>query len=416
MPEVESARWNVVTRVAFRFAFSYLVLYLLPFPLQSISAVGDAVSGLYRSMWQTIVSAVAQRFFGITITVFFSGSGDKTYDYIRLLIMVVIAAAIALIWSILDRRRLNYTRLHEWLRVYVRFALLVAMVSYGAYKVIPAQFGIAPSLDRLVERIGDASPMGLLWTLMAASVPYQIFSGLGEMIGGLLLATRRTTLLGALITIAVMANVVALNFCYDVPVKLYSAHLLAMAVFLVLPDARRLLQSLIQHQPPLTEVRWLRIGGLVLRTVFVLFIVLSMLQESNESRIEEAFRHPLRGIWDVDTLAIDGVEQPMTGGTRWRHLVFDSPETLYLSTMNDTRERYWAKLDEKNETMKMTQRQAEKKKSGTLAYRRPDSRSLVLDGMLSGQTYHVTLHREDEPSFLLTTRGFHWINEYPFNR
>jgi len=164
-------------------------------------------------------------------------------------------------------------------------------------------------------------------------------------------------------------------------------------------------------------VRWLRIGGLVLRTVFVLFIVVSMLQESHESRIEEAFRHPLRGIWNVDTLAIDGVEQSMTDGTRWRRLVFDYPETLNLSTMNDTRERYWAKLDEKNGTMKMTQRQAEKKKkSGTLAYGRPDSRSLVLDGTLGGRTYHATLHKEDEPSFLLTTRGFHWINEYPFNR
>jgi hypothetical protein len=26
------------------------------------------------------------------------------------------------------------------------------------------------------------------------------------------------------------------------------------------------------------------------------------------------------------------------------------------------------------------------------------------------------LRRDDEKEFLLTTRGFHWINEYPYNR
>jgi hypothetical protein len=46
---------------------------------------------------------------------------------------------------------------------------------------------------------------------------------------------------GALVSIGVMSPVVALNFCYDVPVKLYSSHLLAMKVFLILPDLRRLL-------------------------------------------------------------------------------------------------------------------------------------------------------------------------------
>ena len=407
---------NVATRVAFRFAFSYFVLYLLPFPLSLIPSIGDFVTAQYRALWRMIVVPVAQRLFGVEITVLTAGgSGDKTYDYMRLVVMLLIAAAITLVWSVLDRRRLHYTKLHEWLRVYVRFALLAAMVTYGAYKIFPGQFG-SPSLDRLTQRFGDASPMGLLWTFMSASAAYQVFTGIGEMIGGLLLATRRTTLLGALVTIAVMANVVALNFFYDVPVKLYSSHLLAMAVFLVLPDARRLLQTLLLRPRPLTDVKWLRIGGLVLRTIVVLFIVVTELQQSYFYSLDEAVRSPLRGIWNVDSLSINGTDQPLTDATRWHRIVLDYPEQLVLETMNGTRERYWAPLDEKNRTMELMQRQATKKKSGTFTYHRPDSRSLVLDGTLSGQTYHVTLHKEAEPSFLLTTRGFHWINEFPFNR
>jgi hypothetical protein len=64
--------------------------------------------------------------------------------------------------------------------------------------------------------------MGLLWTFMGASAAYTIFTGLGELVGGLLLTTRRTALAGALVSAAVMTHVAVLNFCYDVPVKLFS--------------------------------------------------------------------------------------------------------------------------------------------------------------------------------------------------
>src|SRR5947199_1204250 len=105
------------------------------------------------------------------------------------------------------------------------------MLSFGAYKVIKSQFP-APSLDRLLEPYGDSSPMGLLWTFMGASKAYTIFGGFAEMLGGALLTVRRTTLLGALVCIGVITNIVMLNFSYDVPVKLYSTHLLLMAIFL----------------------------------------------------------------------------------------------------------------------------------------------------------------------------------------
>ena len=91
--------------------------------------------------------------------------------------------------------------------------------------------------------------MGLLWTFMGASRAYTIFGGLGELTGGLLLLWRRTTTLGALVVIAVMTNVVMLNFSYDVPVKQYSVHLVLMALYLLLPEARRLANLLLLNRP-----------------------------------------------------------------------------------------------------------------------------------------------------------------------
>ena len=130
----------------------------------------------------------------------------------------------------------------------VRFVLGATMLSYGWAKVFPNQMP-APGPDRLLNPIGETSPMGLLWTFMGASSAYQIFAGVGEVVGGTLLFWRRTALLGALVLVVVLANVVALNFCYDVPVKLYSSHLLAMALFIVAPHVPRLLDVLVLNRP-----------------------------------------------------------------------------------------------------------------------------------------------------------------------
>lgn len=35
---------------------------------------------------------------------------------------------------------------------------------------------------------------------------------------------------------------------------------------------------------------------------------------------------------------------------------------------------------------------------------------------MDGRKMRALLHRVESPSFLLLSRGFHWINEYPFNR
>jgi hypothetical protein len=83
---------------------------------------------------------------------------------------------------------------------------------------------------------------------MGASRPYTIFAGLGEVLGAVLLIWRPTATFGAWVSIAVMTNIVMLNYCYDVPVKLYSTHLLLMAVLIVVPDLRRMWNVFVQNR------------------------------------------------------------------------------------------------------------------------------------------------------------------------
>lgn len=418
-------RWGLAKKILFRFAFAYLVLYNLPFPLEYIPYV-DVLVRWYPQLWDFVVPAVAEQAFGADASVGPNGSGDTTYNYVQVFCYLVLALFATAIWTFLDRRRANYARLYQWLHVYVRFALALTMIGYGAVKVIPTQFP-SPSLDRLIQPFGDASPMGILWTFMGASAAYTIFAGLSEMLGGLLLVSRRTTLLGALVSMGVLINIVLMNFSYDVPVKLFSSHLLLMALFLILPDLRRLLNLLVFNRPvppaeirPLFRRKWLNRSALVLRTVFVFGFAIFFLYQAYQGSKEygsRAPKPPLYGIWNVDQFEMDGVARPplITDETRWRRVVFSYPGMMAIQLMSDTRQRYRLEANTTKKVLKLSKREEPQAKS-SLSYTQPEPKLLTLEGTVDGHKIRARLHRVDESQFLLVSRGFHWINEYPFNR
>ncbi len=407
---VRAEGWSLATRVAFRFTFVFLLLFNVPFPLSFVPWVGGALDRLFSTPWKWLVPLAAQSLFGVKAELRQTGSGDMTWYFVQLFLQVSIAAAAALVWSAVSRAQ-SHQRLLHWLRVYIRFALASWMITYGAIKVIPSQFP-APTLDRLIQPFGEASPMGLLWTFMGAFAAYTIFTGLGELIGGLLLTTRRTALAGALVSAAVMTHVAVLNFCYDVPVKLFSTVLAFMAIFLIAPDAKRLGAMLFAGP---TRAAWWKVG---LRTAIVIAFVgmsLSQAQQGRKAYGDLAPRSPLRGIWNVDQLSIDGVVQPplLTNATRWRRLVFDSTRGMSIQLVSDQRNRYGIELTPKS--FVLTKRDDPKFRA-PFDYTRPDPRTLILSGTMDGKKVHATMHLDASKEFLLTTRGFHWINEVPFNR
>jgi uncharacterized membrane protein YphA (DoxX/SURF4 family) len=279
LAEAPVARWPLVQRIVFRFACAYLILYSVPGSVLYAIPGGFYLARPVVRLWQTVCPWVAIHVFhlsGQSTTYFVTGSGDTTLAYVQNLLVLLLSLAAAAIWSILDRKRPNYTKLHVWLRLLVRYTLAFILFGYGFAKIFPLQFQPA-DLRRLTERYSDFSPMGVLWSFMGASMAYTIFAGAAEVTGGLLLIFRRTATLGALVSFGVLANIVALNFCYDVPVKLYSTNLLLMAAFLAAPDAKRLAKVLVLNRaaPPSTlsgphfERRWARIAVTVFWAAFV---------------------------------------------------------------------------------------------------------------------------------------------------
>ncbi len=229
--------------LAIRFTVAYWLMYSLPSPFSNVIPwLGQQLSVCRSWLENHLVAAVARVVFKIDgELVPPNGSGDTTFNYLAVLSMFVLAALIAVVWSLFDRRNTDYPLVRDLLRSYLRYVLAFTLLGYGLAKVT-FEFNQFPLVSdwQLKKTWGDSSPMNVLWAFMGSSRPYTIFAGVSEVLGALLLVWRRTATLGALVAIGVMTNVVLLNFCYDVPVKLYSSHLLTMAILIALPDARRL--------------------------------------------------------------------------------------------------------------------------------------------------------------------------------
>jgi uncharacterized membrane protein YphA (DoxX/SURF4 family) len=417
----EKAVWNPITRIAFRFAFAYFGMYAFPLFAGYIPGIAW-FADLWIRMWHVMVPWVGAHVLHLSqpITYFVTGSGDTTADWVLTLCQFTIAMGATVIWSVLDRRRTSYVKLHEWLRLGLRFALGAVLIWYGTQKVIPVQFR-PPDYFRLLERYGDSSPMGLLWTSIGFSPAYTIFTGLVELVGGVLVIIPWLTTLGALVCAAAMTNVFLLNMCYDVPVKLLSFHLLLMALFLLLPDFPRLARVVLNREtPPRTPVplfsrRALNIALLALQLCFCVYATgISLYSNYNNYRTYVVTKPPFHGIWMVDEFSVDGQPRPplLTDPLRWQRLIFALPTIFSVQRMDGTIQHYRVNIDMDKKIFALT-KSADPAWKANLNFSTPQSAVMVLDGLLEGHSIHVTTRLSDD-KFVLTSRGFHWVTERSF--
>jgi hypothetical protein len=429
-----TARWNQITRVAFRFCFVYFGLYVLTTQMLSgLLVIPNWPSWEMPSLeelppFKTIVTWTAVDVFGITkpLVITGSGSGDKTFNWIAAFCLLVIATAATVGWSVLDRQRANYVTLHKWFRLFLRFAAGSTMLVYGMMKVIPLQMP-APFLVRLVEPFGHFSPMGVLWSSIGASPAYERFAGAAELAAAVCLFIPRLSLAGAVILLLDSIQIFTLNMTYDVPVKLFSFHLILISLVLLAPDARRLLNVFVFDRPappspqqPLFRGLQAQRIGTATQLVFAAYLIASNVVSARASWVTYGGGAPkptLYGIWDVDTMTIDGVERAplVTDYGRWRRVIVQNANSLVFQRMDSTFVFYPAKTDDAARTVTLTTLRDQAWKT-RLTFDRRDERTLRLDGDMDGHQIGMSLRRFDHSKLPLLNRGFNWIQEYPFNR
>ncbi len=423
---------SLASRLAFRFLVAYVALFLLAEHAVGFGALlglwgSDPLFGAYAAFGRTL--------FGVECERHFNGSGDTSYHWVRFGSNLLLATAATAAWAAVDRCRPNHPRLRDGLWIALRFLLATTMLSYGLGKFGDGQFS-PPIALQLLQPMGQSSPMGLLWFFMGSSAPYTAFTGVIELAGAFLLAFRRTQLLGALWTAAAMANVFALNLCYDVPAKILSFHLLAFALVIASPDAARLARMFVRNVPvPAVDLEgpWTRpslrrfgfgckVAWLGLATAAVLFVLFVGPPHAGQGGPEAE----LRATWEVAEFRRDGVEVPplTTDATRWGHVAFVEDWPMGLAIVKpmtgDLAHWFWSAADGVLTLHAVAQgddgRLQPGEVQGALRYTRDGDRGLRFDGELNGARTEVVCKRIDREDFPLVQRGFRWVSERPFNR
>jgi len=211
-----------------------------------------------------------------------------------------------------------------------------------------------------------------------------------------------------------------LNFGYDVPVKLYSSHLLLMTLFLLAPHARRMASFFVLNRPVppadlgrFADGRWPRARGVLKTAVIVMAGVMSVYGSMEVLKTRREFgRPPLHGIYGVESFARNGrtPPAPLVERTQWRRVVFPFTGALSVTDMSDSTSRYAMEIDTAAGRMELWLR-AEPATRYTLRYTRPAPGVVQMDGLLQGDTLSVRLRRMDETTLMAWRKPLHWVTD-----
>jgi hypothetical protein len=430
-PPVSTAgAWSWLRRVGFRFSFSYWLLYALmngnitlflvvPFAGRTIQ---QFVAGPSKKLAEWIgdhvfhLTGIAARWHG-------GGSGDTALHWLQVLFFFGLAVVATVVWSAFARRP-DYRVMLVWLRWLLRLTLAIAMLYYGFAKLFPLQMR-PPSTGILTNTFGNSSPMTLLWTLLGLNPLYQVVCGAAEVGAGLLLLFRPTATAGVIAALALSTNIVLYNFFFDVPVKLFASHLLLMSACLLAPDVPAFWRLFVRGQParlsggwtpPLRTTRWTK-GLIMIEAVFAVSLLLqSTLTMSGVWRQHRAALAPtpIMGAWQLDKVEPEDAARPVSPeGEPWVALYIDDQRAGFYRSRDGALWRCGFHYN--GSAQKLGIRGV--RFSADYTWQRPDAEQLVLSRHADGQTTTLTFRRIDTAAgFPLLQRGFHWVNEWGYER
>ncbi|MGX1753228.1 hypothetical protein [Sphingobacterium sp. NPDC055346] len=353
---------------------------------------------------------------------FRSGSGDTTLQWLLLLLISIVSIIGCIIWTLIDRKNKVYPRLYYWLTVLIRYYIAITMLMYGFVKVFSQQFP-APDLIRLTEPLYKFSPMGLAWTFYGASPAYNIFIGIAEMLGVLLLF-RKTTTLGALIMLGVSINVMATNYFYDVPVKMVSTALVLFSLFLLAPNIKRFYMLLIKQKPvqlsrppqPTFSKRWKRIAFISIKYLFIILTVASLIPRTHSTRKYiaqlQGKKSELYGAYYIpfkEHLNRKKINMP----DHWHYLIFTNENSL--TVRDESMDLIYYQLIPTKDSKEFRIVGKYNEPSLDLKYRLKED-GLILMETDSKDSTSIFLEKIDMENIDLKTRTFRWVQDYPYNR
>lgn len=243
-------------------------------------------------------------------------SSDSLSLYLLTGVFLVLAVLVSLVNVYLPYPVEAKKKVFQAIRLFGFYYLALHMMRYGCDKVFKGQFYL-PEPNILYTSFGAMGKDLLYWSTLGTSRGYNIFLGMTEVIAALLLLHRKWRTTGLLLCIAILVNVVAVNFSFDISVKLLSSFLLLLSVFLLLPDlpflfgclVKKLPGSIVVSQPFMTVHPFLRGALKFLIPAFIILEGLYPYLMTGNFNDDRAARPILHGAYEIQQVATDGTEE-----------------------------------------------------------------------------------------------------------
>jgi hypothetical protein len=323
-------------------------------------------------------------------------TSDVNTDNARGVLLVGVSAAVgvaaSLVYSRLERsdERAARVRIAAW--TFIRLFLAFELTRYGVAKIVGMQF--YQRYYQLDSRALDMKPMSLAWTFFGRSYGYQAISGVLEIAGAALLCFRRTTTLGGCLVLTVLANVVLVDFYYDVPVKLFASVYLTMTLYVLAWDARRFWIFFLGDEPvpPRTYLAPSKTPLLARALVVVLVLGLPAGDIVHKAFQRRVFtRDALEGAWDVGERS--GLDDLLpTAAAPWTRVYFEKGDYGFIR-VGKQRVRFSMRVDETAHTLRLSSFDGRDSPplDGTF---RLDGHSIHFEGLRDGAPFSIDMTRE----------------------
>lgn len=172
-------------------------------------------------------------------------------DSILLYVLILVLWILSICLSLLFKKRITSLIQSKYFTYALHFYLALHLLKYGWSKLFLEQF-YTPEPNTLGTPLGHLDPDILYWSVIGINPNYQIFLGAIEVICGLLLLFKPTQKIGLWIALSILVNIVAINFLYDISVKVFASFLTLVCLYLLAPEIKKWVLALMAFKPNLT--------------------------------------------------------------------------------------------------------------------------------------------------------------------
>ncbi len=407
VPGITKDYYGYLKTVAYLFFF-YAAVFI-PFPFYLFSFQSEISHFIFADFIQLLLEG-----WGILLKKS-EISSDSLSLYVLILLIFLLAILTAFVLSFFKKWKDNKEQIFKMMRLCFTFYLSMQLLKYGFDKLFKGQFYL-PEPNTLYTPLGQISKDLLFWSTMGSSYSYNIFMGLLEVIPAIFLLFKKTRIIGLLLIVPVLMNIVAINFFFDISVKIYSLFLLSLALFLLSPFLKKLYDFFINEKTvSLKTSDSFNAQKLFIRTSLKTFVIGLIFVEAlfpylsnwnfNDDNIPRPYLH---GAYEIQNIYKEG-EEVSNNVLSFKRVFIHRKGYLIFQNEQDEMQDFKLKVDTIQQQFLLSNYD-QKQNALNFNYHEKDS-LLELEYIKDDVRYRLIFSRLDWRELPLLKNDFHWFVE-----